>query len=136
MNRETKQNVCIQCGKEFTYVVGLNQWTPKYCNKKCKDSYYHSHHPERKAAVNLMRRKRLAEESAKNIERTIIFERDNWTCQICKGAVNKELKHPHPLSATIDHIIPFAEGGKHEPSNIQLAHLICNQRKGKKVINT
>ena len=58
-----------------------------------------------------------------------IFMRDGWICQICKKRVNKKLKWPHPMSASIDHIIPFAKDGTHEPKNVQLAHLICNMKK-------
>lgn len=58
-----------------------------------------------------------------------IYMRDGWICQICKKRVNKKLKWPHPLSASIDHIIPFSKKGTHEPKNVQLAHLICNMKK-------
>ncbi len=33
------------------------------------------------------------------------------------------------LEVTVDHKIPFAYGGGNERSNLQLAHLTCNQRK-------
>lgn len=52
-------------------------------------------------------------------------------CALCGKPVDKRLKYPHPMCATIDHIIPIAKGG--HPSdieNLQLAHLICNQLKG------
>lgn len=54
-------------------------------------------------------------------------------CQICGGLIDKSLKFPHPLSASVDHIVPVAKGG-HPSSmdNLQLAHLICNQVKGTK----
>jgi len=39
------------------------------------------------------------------------------------------LKAPHPLSMSIDHIIPLSRGGTHEPDNVQLAHFICNSIK-------
>ena len=56
-------------------------------------------------------------------------------CGICGQPVDFSLKYPHPLSATVDHIIPVAAGG--HPSdieNMQLAHLRCNQQKGNKLI--
>lgn len=58
-----------------------------------------------------------------------IGQRDNWKCQICKSKINKNLKYPHPLSKSIDHIIPLDEGGTHEPKNAQIAHLVCNLKK-------
>lgn len=55
-----------------------------------------------------------------------IFNRDNWICQLCHKKVNKRLKWPHPLSASLDHIIPLSLNGTHERKNVQLAHLSCN----------
>lgn len=48
-----------------------------------------------------------------------IFERDRWMCGICGKRVNKRLKHPDPLSASIDHILPLSHGGHDVPSNVQ-----------------
>lgn len=51
-------------------------------------------------------------------------------CGICGRAVDFELEAPHPLSATVDHIVPIARGG--HPSaleNLQLAHSACNRQK-------
>ena len=56
-------------------------------------------------------------------------------CAICGRLVDKRLKFPHPMSASVDHIIPIAKGG--HPSaieNLQLTHLICNQVKSSKVV--
>jgi hypothetical protein len=36
---------------------------------------------------------------------------------------------PHPLSASIDHIVPLVAGGTDDHSNLQLAHLFCNLHK-------
>lgn len=56
-------------------------------------------------------------------------------CAICGKPVDKTLKYPHPLSASVDHIEPISKGG--HPSdldNLQLTHLICNKTKGNKRI--
>ena len=55
-----------------------------------------------------------------------IYERDRWTCQICHGKVNRRLKYPHPMSASLDHITAIAKGGTHTRANVQLVHLVCN----------
>ena len=55
-----------------------------------------------------------------------IFERDGWVCGICGRKINKRLKHPNPLSKSIDHIVPLSKGGDDSPENVQAAHLRCN----------
>jgi 5-methylcytosine-specific restriction endonuclease McrA len=56
-------------------------------------------------------------------------------CGICGRPVDKSLKFPHPLSPTIDHIIPVSKGG--HPSaldNLQLAHFTCNREKSAQLL--
>lgn len=56
------------------------------------------------------------------------------TCGICGHLVDFSLKTPHPMSATVDHIVPVAKGG--HPSdidNLQLAHWTCNRQKSDKI---
>lgn len=48
----------------------------------------------------------------------------NKNCGICfKPIMDK---------STIDHIIPKSKGGTNKLSNLQLAHLECNRKKGNK----
>lgn len=54
-------------------------------------------------------------------------------CGICGRPVDKGLKYPHPLSATVDHIIPLAKGGTNDAGNLQLAHWCCNRQKSDKM---
>jgi 5-methylcytosine-specific restriction endonuclease McrA len=37
-----------------------------------------------------------------------------------------------PMAPTVDHVIPISEGGTDTKANVQLAHRICNLRKGKR----
>ena len=63
----------------------------------------------------------------------IIFATQQY-CALCGRPVDFSLKHPDPMSATIDHIIPIGRGG--HPSdigNMQLAHFACNRSKGTKL---
>ena len=57
------------------------------------------------------------------VDREAVFERDGWLCGICGESVRRE-------DATLDHIVPIARGGTHEPSNVRLAHGLCNSRRG------
>jgi 5-methylcytosine-specific restriction endonuclease McrA len=65
-----------------------------------------------------------------------IYERDAYTCQICRKRVLKRARYRksdgkiHPRSPSIDHIVAMARGGNHEPHNCQTACFICNSRKG------
>lgn len=70
---------------------------------------------------------------AKN-KKTILKSQD--VCGICGRLVDKTLKYPNPMCATVDHIIPLNKGG--HPSdleNLQLAHLFCNRQKSDKVFD-
>lgn len=56
-------------------------------------------------------------------------------CGICGHPVDMNLKPPHPLAPTIDHIIPIAKGGHpSDIANLQLAHWICNREKSDKIL--
>jgi len=86
-----------------------------------------------RSKTNHIMRKRNAFIS--NVNSKEIFMRDGWKCQICGGMVLKRAVVPHPMAPTIDHIIPLAEGGTHEPKNVQCAHFICNSKKRDKAVN-
>jgi hypothetical protein len=62
-----------------------------------------------------------------------LVERDNGTCQLCGQVVRADAKFPHPMSPSVDHIVPLSLGGPHIAENLQLAHLVCNIRKGNRV---
>lgn len=63
------------------------------------------------------------------VRREQIAMRDRWRCQLCGTRVDRRLHWPDPRSASLDHIVPLSSGGRHEPANVQLAHLECNVRK-------
>ena len=58
-----------------------------------------------------------------------IFDRDNWRCGLCGQQIAKNDSYPNPRSASLDHIVPLAEGGQHTRPNVQAAHLTCNLSK-------
>lgn len=63
------------------------------------------------------------------INRTGLYVRDDFTCQICLEPLDMDAVFPDPLSPSLDHIIPISKGGPHIWSNVQSAHLSCNCRK-------
>ena len=68
-----------------------------------------------------------------NARRKILATQD--ICGICGKPVDKTLKSPHPMSATVDHIIPLDKGGHpSDLANLQLAHRCCNREKSNKLV--
>jgi len=51
-------------------------------------------------------------------------------CAICGLPIDFDLKHPHPMSVSVDHIIPLSKGGSvSDADNLQLVHFMCNVKK-------
>lgn len=63
-----------------------------------------------------------------------IAERDGWRCHICRKRVGRKIAWPHPRSASLDHLVPLSKGGSHDPANVCLAHLGCNNSKGNRAV--
>jgi 5-methylcytosine-specific restriction endonuclease McrA len=93
-----------------------------YCSPDCSDA---AHALVRKMA----KRAGVFKPPGVGFSRADLGDRDRWHCGICGGRVSKILRHPDPLSASVDHIIPLARGGTNDPENLQLAHLRCNLSK-------
>jgi hypothetical protein len=67
------------------------------------------------------------------ITRPVVYAQSNWKCHLCGKRVRRNLKYPHPKSASLDHIIPLSwrkDSPGHVWGNVALAHLRCNQSKG------
>lgn len=114
---------CKVCGKPFITAYGDKRRS--YCSTFCKDIAKR----DARQVCKQTRRARKRKAFVATVYRSDIFERDSWRCQICGKKVNRSVKVPHPMAPTIDHIIPLAVGGTHEPRNVQCAHFICNSRK-------
>ena len=76
------------------------------------------------------RRVRIEEATVERFDPHEIYERDQWTCQLCAQPVARDLEWPDLRYPSLDHVIPLAAGGEHSRLNAQLAHWICNVRKG------
>lgn len=129
---EPIEKVCICCGKTFyTYKQSVNS-----CSAECVKA----HRKERKNEKAKNRRYKLITVD-KDITLKGVALRDNQECQLCGGVVdwndyeiingNMKCGSNYP---SIDHIVPISLGGMHSWGNVQLAHMICNSRKGNKMI--
>ena len=84
-------------------------------------------------AANTRRQRLLEGAKSEPYLREDIFERDDWTCQLCQEPIDPELKWPDSGFASIDHIVPLSLGGDDTPANVQAAHLSCNISKHNRV---
>ena len=48
-----------------------------------------------------------------------VLDRDGWICHYCRGG-----------ASTVDHVVPAAQGGTNELSNLVAACAACNRKKG------
>lgn len=64
-----------------------------------------------------------------DINHLVLFELHAWTCWVCKKEINRYLRFPNHMAATVEHIIPLSRGGTHTWDNVAPAHAICNFKK-------
>jgi hypothetical protein len=113
-----EQFTCIQCGTDCVPGIdGVSPFASRFCSEACKRQHHGPLHRVRRAFVA-------------DVSKAAILERDKWTCQLCGERIPRTARWPHPLSASMDHVIPLSLGGTHEPANVQSAHLGCNSTKG------
>lgn len=75
-------------------------------------------------------RRRLVYKNGDKINRMEVFERDEWTCWLCGILVDRSLRLPDLMAATLDHRTPLGLGGTHTYANVAIAHALCNFNKG------
>lgn len=109
------QGDCIRCGTAFCVQATRAAF---YCSTKCL-----------RADGKAKRRALQRNAYVAHVYRARIFKRDNWTCQLCNTETDRDQVAPHPKAPVIDHIVPLAKGGTHEPANVQCAHFMCNSIK-------
>lgn len=67
-----------------------------------------------------------------------IFERDNWMCFLCGKKIDKRLRRPNWMAATLEHIKPLCVFEDislwHTRANVAAAHAKCNWDKADSVL--
>ena len=101
---------CARCGRNFTPVRRNSQ---RYCLPECQKR---NHWESRTPVHHHIRQKVLA--------------RDQWRCYLCQRDIDRTVKWPHPMSGTIDHVVPYSVSQNNHPDNLRAAHWHCNYDKG------
>lgn len=131
---------CAACDSLFTTHVSR-----RWCSPECRKKIHASDQKARvqrlagdaKAAYSLKKRNdkavraaRLRAAQAERFDPRDVYERDGWICGICSVPVDRRLRHPDPMSASLDHVTPVSHGGDHTRANTRCSHLVCNTRRG------
>lgn len=120
------------CARKAALADGTHQWmkssdwTPALTDDERQARRFHQGELARRK-----RRARLAEVDREPYTLAEIAKRDGYRCGICGRKVDMALKHPHPRSASIDHITPLSHPGATDTKvNVRLAHLGENVARG------
>lgn len=113
------ERLCQECQRTFVPTYGDKHRS--FCSNGCQRHAQHD-----RTSIRRARRLGVAWEP---INRTKVFVRDGWRCQLCGARTLKTWRPKHPRSPELDHIIPLAKRGSHTYANVQLAHLRCNAAK-------
>lgn len=103
------QGRCLVCEEHFPPSPGL---ASRYCSPDCR-------------AVSRRRSSWVGYAA-----RLAVYERDEWTCQICNESVDRSADHLDDWAPTLDHIVPRSLGGSDDVENLRLAHRWCNSARG------
>lgn len=141
---------CLFCGRDTVEGSGMR----RYCSVNCQQLYYKhgSDLPESwectrcgKAfsyIVEGKRRIRADRKACHDCTRATskhgtspaeIARRDGSDCKLCGDPIDMDLRKPDYMCASVDHILPRSLGGTNDLENLQLAHLVCNIRKGNRI---
>lgn len=128
--------VCPECGTEAERGAGA-QFCSERCRKKAEvrrarargTIYQQPWGDGRRDRYHRRRARRVGAPIGRPVLASVIFERDGWICHACGDPVDPDLRWPDQDSASLDHVVPLAEGGIHDPDNVRLAHVGCNVRR-------
>jgi len=118
---------CIVCDVELPSTARRDK---KFCSPECSGSArFNTSRASRRLRITVGGEEQL-------VTRVAIYERDNWVCQLCMKPIDRTLRYPEPMSASLDHIIPLSKGGENSAENFQASHLVCNISVGNRKTQT
>lgn len=93
---------------------------PRWCSHSCSSL-------DSKARA----RARRAGATVEYFARWRVFEEHGYVCSLCAEPIDVSIMDElHPMYATLDHVVPLSEGGRHAADNLRPAHRVCNSLKG------
>lgn len=126
----TVRRHCVDCDEPFVAKVKTN--AKRLC-PTCTEAHLRAQRKARRARFggtdSHRARARHYEVPYEPINRQKVFEGDDWVCGICSAPIDPSMRSPHPLSATVDCVVPMARGGGYVYPNVQAAHHACNSAK-------
>lgn len=111
---------CAECGKEITTELGNRR--RQFCSEVCAKRNEHRKCKE-------IRRAELNAVFDEQVSIGWVYKKGAGICAICGLPVPDDRTPENPWGVTRDHIVPLSKGGRHNKSNCQLAHRICNSIK-------
>lgn len=149
IKRINEKHICKVCGMTYTISDYMKSTGMRYernsgfCSAKCRDEFKRTNsninrrNGNRVKTKNTQRAKKFGCEFEKGITLKKLIERDGLRCAICgkKCDWNDRSWNGNcgPMYPSMDHIIPMSKGGGHTWDNVQVAHMICNDRKFKSI---
>lgn len=105
---------CAWCGTHF---VGLGTQAA-YCSTQCLRYAGRQRRGKRFIVSPRFRRE--------------IYERDDWTCQLCMEPIDREAHYLDDWAPSLDHVTPQSHTliPDHSPANLRTAHRWCNSVRG------
>lgn len=108
---------CIVCDTKLPPTARRDK---KFCSPECSSSArFNTNRASRRLRITVDGQEQI-------VARVAIYERDKWVCQLCMKPIDRTLRYPDLMSASLDHIVPLSKGGANSAENFQASHLSCN----------
>lgn len=121
---------CRRCGVEFRFPKEYGKVL--YCSAMCRVADVESAGAQYKGCYKskyYSKTRRRAMAAGDKIDPYIVYTAHDWMCCLCKEPIDPELRLPDLGAATLEHLVPLADGGTHTWDNVAPSHADCNFKK-------
>ena len=106
--------------------ITADRYRRKGDQMKAAINRWRANNPDKVRNIRENRRARQRAAFVEHVDRVERWRAYDGCCGICGEPVDLE-------AMELDHVIPLSRGGRHERSNCQPAHMVCNRRKHNKI---